>query len=186
VPKYMLTVTKGKAWLTVNSLVDKNTTWSPELYYFDFDKCKPLNPLINESDDNLIIEEIRPSDFTDAIKKATEAINDGELEKVVLARPIKLEHSKTIDYVKALRHLLMDQQNTYVFAIERGESCFLGATPERLVRRKGHELLTLSLAGSIARGNNPVEDNDLSSFLSKDGKNLHEHMLAVEMIKGEM
>ena len=186
VPKYMLTVTKGRAWLTVNAIIDKHTTWSPILYYFDMAKCTPLNPLINEIDDNLLIEEIRPSDFMDAVKKATTSINEGELEKVVLARPLRLEHHEQIDYVKALRHLLIDQQNTYVFAIERGESCFLGATPERLIRRKGHELLTLSLAGSIARGNNPTEDDDLSRFLSKDGKNLHEHMLAVHMIKGEM
>lgn len=186
VPKYMLTVTKGKAWLTINTLVDQHSSWGPELYHFDFAKCTPLNPLINEIDDHLLIEEIRPSDFMDAVKQATEAINAGELEKVVLARPLRLEHHASIDYVKALRHLLVDQQNTYVFAIERGESCFLGATPERLIRRQGHELLTLSLAGSIARGNNPIEDDDLSSFLSKDGKNLHEHRLAVHMIKGEM
>jgi len=186
VPKYMLTVTKGKAWLTVNTLIDKRTNWTPEMYYFDFNKCTLLNPLISEQDDDLLIEEIRPSDFMDAVKKATDAINSGELEKVVLARPLRLEHHQSIDTVKALRHLLVDQQNTYVFAIERGESCFLGATPERLIRRQGTELLTLSLAGSIARGTNPIEDHDLSSFLAKDGKNLHEHMLAVHMIKGEM
>lgn len=186
VPKYMFTVTKGKAWLTVNTLIDKHTKWSPDLYFLDLEKCKNLNPLINETDDELLIEEIRPSDFMDAVKKATKAINQGELEKVVLARPLRLESNEQIDYIKALRHLLIDQQNTHVFSIERGDSCFLGATPERLIRRKGHELLTLSLAGSIARGNNPIEDEDLSSFLSKDGKNLHEHMLAVHMIKGEM
>lgn len=186
VPQFMLTVKKGRAWLTMNACVSPHESFDRSKYKFDFKHCKSLPPLAIESISEVYIEEIAPSDWIDAVRKATISIQNGQLEKVVLARTKRLQSEKAFESAKVLRRLLIDQQNTYVFAIERNDSCFIGATPERLIKRTGDQLLTLSLAGSIGRGVNPSEDENLGSFLSKDGKNLHEHMLAVHMIKGAM
>lgn len=184
VPKYMLTAYKGKAWLTVNAWISPEGE-TEEDFDFDFSLCQAV------SDEDIRLqpilqEEIAPNDWMHAVEQAASSIRNGELEKVVLARSLMLESKDDLGVESTLQVLLRDQLDTYVFAIDKGESCFVGATPERLIKRQAGQLLTLSLAGSIARGHSEAEDTSLANFLIQDMKNLHEHDLAVEMIKGAM
>jgi menaquinone-specific isochorismate synthase len=60
---------------------------------------------------------------------------------------------------------------------------FIGATPERLVKKKENQVLSTCLAGSIKRGSTTYEDNVLGQQLLQDDKNLNEHNIVVKMIK---
>lgn len=184
VPQYMVTEYEGRTWLTINAWLSPD---DEELEQVDIDLSGfTLNVLDREELNSVMKEEIAPSNWMNAVGEAAASIRNGELDKVVLARSITLEASEPFDSEKVLRSLLRDQLDTYVFAIDKQCSCFVGATPERLIKRQGDQFLTLSLAGSIARGATPSEDERLGSFLSQDIKNLHEHELAVDMIKGAM
>lgn len=189
VPKYMVTAHNGRYYLTSNALV------APDQ---EIDERVELKKLLDElqqfvqgadTDDaraSMIHEEIAPSDWMSAVEQAASSIRQGSLEKVVLARSLMLQSEEAFRSETVLRSLLKEQLNTYVFAIDKPSSCFIGATPERLIKRQGQQLLTLSLAGSIARGQTAEEDEELASFLRHDLKNLHEHRLAVDMIKAAM
>lgn len=184
VPQVMLTEFEGKTWLTVNAWVSPEGE-TEEAFDFDLSLCKA----VHDDSTNLqfvLKEEIAPTDWMHAVEQAASSIRNGELEKIVLARSLMLESSSDIGVVPALQVLLKDQLDTYVFAIDKGDSCFVGATPERLIKRQAGQLLTLSLAGSIARGLSEAEDTNLADFLIQDMKNLHEHDLAVDMIKEAM
>ena len=189
VPQYMLTQNKEQAWLTTNMLVSPDVKVEEHFEMWEWPQCPPVQDCEqtkHSSFGQVKKEEFAPSEWMDTVEAATAAIRKGELEKVVLARQIGLKADASFSMQAILSKLLADQSNTYVFAIDRGEGCLVGATPERLIRRAGNELLTLSLAGSIARGGSTAEDDELGSFLMQDVKNLHEHALAVNMIRGAM
>lgn len=185
VPQYMLTVYKEKTWLTINAWVSPIEEEMTASFDFDLAKCVKRNK-DHEHMHSVMKEEIAPTDWMHAVGQAASSIRDGQMEKVVLARSLMLEAMDAFQAVQALETLLSDQLDTYVFAIDKQSSCFVGATPERLIKQQAGQFLTLSLAGSIARGATNEEDQQLASFLIQDTKNLHEHDLAVHMIKAAM
>jgi len=195
VPKYMVTAYAGHYYLTSNRLVaadeenHRNDHDDEELAQLLEDLMSgSLRQAVTFQPNHypLVTEEIAPTDWMNAVEEAAMSIRQGELEKVVLARSLMLQGEQELIVEPVLQSLLEEQLDTYVFAIDKDNSCFIGATPERLIKHQAQQLWTLSLAGSIARGNQPSEDEELASFLSQDVKNLHEHKLAVDMIKSAM
>jgi isochorismate synthase len=108
-------------------------------------------------------------------------LRDGtlELEKVVLARECLVEAAAPFDPVPVLDRLRAAYPSCFVFAVTRGERCFLGATPEQLVRLREGAVQAMSLAGSIARGATPEEDERLGEQLLSSAKDRAEHAVVV-------
>jgi len=63
---------------------------------------------------------------------------------------------------------------------------FFGATPERLIRKIGHQIKTEALAGTIDRGRNMEEDRLLAETLFDSHKEREEHRFVIEQIKGRL
>ena len=66
------------------------------------------------------------------------------------------------------------------------ESVFLGVSPELLYRRKGRSIQTEAIAGTIKRGQNDDEDNQLVSTLMSRSKDLKEHQFVCDMLGGAL
>jgi len=125
-----------------------------------------------------------PETWMHAVRQGAQEIRDGHLKKIVLARRLFLRVSRdwpTADVLRALRR--QQGNNCYLFAIRRGAGCFLGATPERLVEVAQQEVRVAALAGSMARGRTPEEDERLGERLLADRKNRAEHAVVREMIR---
>ncbi|MFD2406721.1 isochorismate synthase [Azorhizophilus paspali] len=120
------------------------------------------------------------------VADAVDAIGQGRMEKVVLARQVDFEAEQDFSLEATLRYLRQANDSTYLFAIRRGEHCFLGATPERLVRLEGRELYTTALAGSTPRGHGPDEDLYNGNRLLDSAKDRHEHALVVNALKSSL
>ena len=69
-----------------------------------------------------------------------------------------------------------------MFAVARGDRCFLGASPERLVRLRHGAVRATCLAGSIARGANAEQDQLLGAELLASAKDRAEHEFVVHAI----
>jgi isochorismate synthase len=115
------------------------------------------------------------------VDEACQLIGRGDLEKVVLAREILLCCHVSPDVSRILARLLNRNDDSVCFALRRGTSTFLGATPERLVSRRGAQIVTEALAGSAAAGD-PAALQDL--LASK--KNQLEHSLVVREIMARL
>lgn len=189
-PKYMFTVSDNEAWLTVNfvchpesngkEIVDEYYITKDELLmtqYGSFEKG-----LYNEYIEN----EIEPEKWIETVRLATKEIQNGELEKMVLARETRLTFTKQLNLARVIHNLRSNQENSYIFAFEYGDTCFVGATPERLVKKENQQLFSTCLAGSIGRGKTMEEDLALGEELLHDKKNLIEHGVVVHMIKEAM
>jgi salicylate biosynthesis isochorismate synthase len=116
------------------------------------------------------------------VANALQAIDSGDLSKVVLARHIEYQLDAALDSGAVMHRLYERRSSSHLFAVHRAERCFMGATPERLLScREGH-LSTHALAGSARRAPTPEEDQQVGADLLADPKELHEHQLVVQTI----
>ena len=117
------------------------------------------------------------------IATATHAIAQAEFEKVVLARATDLQFDlpvKAIALMAASRRLNL---NCYHFCmVFDAHDAFLGSSPERLWRRRGHHLRTEALAGTVASHGDDKLARRFGEWLMNDDKNQRENMLVVEDI----
>jgi len=132
-----------------------------------------------------IHEKLPASAWMAMVAKVVERIQQGAFEKVVLAREIQLkmvDPTEVFDINLTLQRLRESYPTAYVFAIQRGERFFVGATPERLVLAQDGQIHTMALAGSVRRGETEIEDAQLGVELLQSEKDKHEHSIVVTTV----
>jgi len=161
---------RGRAWLTTVTERDEvPATWPP-----------PANPGLAAPTGIRWRDGSLPGPrWEQAVAEAVAAIKAGGLRKVVLARDVFATADEPIDARILLRRLAARYPDCFTFACDG----MLGATPELLVRRDGHEVSALVLGGTLPRGADPAEDKALGEELLASAKNNEEHAYAVESIR---
>ncbi|HEU5139272.1 MAG TPA: isochorismate synthase [Bacillales bacterium] len=191
-PTFMLTVNERGTWLTINKVVDPHEDPEQEGRDLMEERDRLLlecqNPVPNDKRmaSPFTVTEVLPDQWKNAVRDAAWEIREDLIEKVVLSRELRLTAEQPFSAVQVLERLREEQPNSFLFAIEREGSCFLGASPERLVKRDGNELLSSCIAGTTSRGTTLPEDRGLGEQLLHDRKNLHEHEVVVDMIRDAM
>jgi hypothetical protein len=71
----------------------------------------------------------------------------------------------------------------FVFCVGRGDATLIAASPELLVRREGHRVSTLALAGSTRRSADPAVDDHLGEQLLRDESYREEHAIVARRIE---
>ena len=128
------------------------------------------------------IEELAKEHYMETVSDVTKKINNGEAEKVVIARSVKLNFADEVPAVTALHHISNEQQESYHFGLQKDGQLFFGATPERLIEISNGRAYSACVAGSIKRGKSAAEDRELGEELLEDRKNREEHQYVVNMI----
>jgi isochorismate synthase len=135
-------------------------------------------------DEDVQVDDLLPRwEWEALVEDAARACRNGALEKVVLARAVRARaRGKPFDPAVVLERLRDAYPNAYVFAVARGPRCFLGATPERLVRLRDGAVDASCLAGSAPRGETPEEDARLGAALLASAKDRAEHAVVVRSV----
>ncbi|MEH7343417.1 isochorismate synthase [Bacillus sp. JJ1532] len=189
IPTFMYSEIKGKAYLTTNVLCTQNDDESLiDVIHLERQALfTSLLDIRNNEGHQLNNElEINPEKWKEQVRSIVNELKQGSIEKVVLARETRLFFDKHVQVEQVLSQLLNLQRESFIFAFESNGDCFIGASPERLIKKSGKSLFTTCLAGSIARGKSEKEDNQLGEELLNDRKNLIEHQYVVQMIKEAM
>lgn len=113
---------------------------------------------------------------------AAAAARSGEIKKVVLARAISLRAQAPLSPAAALRRLAAGYPTCVVFAVAFGERCFVGATPEQLLRVRDELASATCLAGSYPRSASEELDRELGQELLADPKEREEHALVCDAL----
>ncbi|WP_318507879.1 chorismate-binding protein [Bacillus sp. T3] len=139
IPKYMLSVIEGQAYLTTNilctqhddsSLVEKISEEREQLL---FSKNKPLA----FCDSHLVkTEEIQPEAWKRTVDEIANELKEGPLKKVVLARELRLHFNAPVQVERVLSHLFKEQAESFIFAFESQGDCFIGASPGAAFEKK--------------------------------------------------
>ncbi|GAB3047488.1 isochorismate synthase [Virgibacillus ainsalahensis] len=188
IPEFILTKHHNDCYFTVNIYVQKEDH-PIQLAKEIMEAEKKLFTYTRKADDDLVLKnkvEISPETWKETVRQATKEISQNKAEKIVLARELRLKFNKRADIGLILEKLLDMQPNSYIFAFEKGEDCFIGATPERLVKIDNERLLSTCLAGTAPRGKTKEEDIKISYELLHDEKNREEHDFVVKMIRNKI
>ncbi len=190
-PRLLLTVRGEESWITANLIVgagDDDPTAGAELEtsrrrVTRLARDSRAGALPEGGDAELRFAGLRSANAWRAlVGDAVDAIRRGPLEKVVLARAVHTEAARELDPFTALRYLATTHPESHLFGYWRGESVFLGASPERLVRLDGRAVSASSLAGSAPRGATPQEDEALAADLLASPKDRAEHAVVRRML----
>ncbi len=126
--------------------------------------------------------ESRPpvGDWAHLVADAVTTIGAGDLDKVVLARSVKVESSEAVAILRVFRQLVTAYPDCYNFAWKSGPSVFMGASPELLAEVRGGQFRSNPLAGSARRGEGEDEDDAIGIALLTSSKDRNEHQLVVD------
>ena len=124
-----------------------------------------------------------PEHYEAAVARAVQFIEEGEIEKVVLAREVQVHAPRAYDPVAVFGVLREAFPSCFVFCVGRGEATLVAASPELLVRREGHRVSTLALAGSTRRSADPAVDDHLGEQLLRDESYREEHAIVARRIE---
>jgi salicylate biosynthesis isochorismate synthase/menaquinone-specific isochorismate synthase len=124
-----------------------------------------------------------PERYVDAVAEARKRIRAGELEKVVLAREVRVEADSPFHPAAVFDALRAGYPSCFCFCVGSREAAFVGASPELLVRREGAGLSTVALAGSTRRSADPSVDDHLGQRLLQDTKERSEHAIVARRVE---
>jgi salicylate biosynthesis isochorismate synthase/menaquinone-specific isochorismate synthase len=123
-----------------------------------------------------------PTHYEEAVARAVQRIQAGELQKLVLAREVEVQAPADHDPAAVFGVLREAFPECYVFAVGRGDATFLAASPELLVRREGQRASTVALAGSARRSADPAVDDHLGEQLLHSAKDREENEIVARRI----
>jgi isochorismate synthase len=190
VPRVLLTQNESAAWVTVNVPVSGDVDVAAEIaesvstlsVMIEPDEAAPTTSHGPGLEVDRVPDGDGAEDWKNAVSAILEDIRRGIVEKQVLARCVRTAtRAEAADIVDRLRTAF--GTSCTIFAVARGDACFLGASPERLVRVDGHAVRTDALAGSAKRASDGDEDLALGNALRRDPKERHEHALVVRALQ---
>jgi salicylate biosynthesis isochorismate synthase/menaquinone-specific isochorismate synthase len=124
-----------------------------------------------------------PAHYEEAVRRAIERIRAGELEKVVLAREVRVIGSADIDPAPVFDGLRAAFGTCYCYCVGGADGVLVGASPELLVRRDGARAQTVALAGTTRRSADPAVDDHLGEQLLQSSKNRAEQAIVTQRIE---
>lgn len=138
--------------------------------------CAARQPIARPPAQAPMADTVAEGEWESQISEVLRRISRGLLQKVVLAREATYTLPAPIPVTTALARLKASQPGCMVFGIRKGGATFLGATPERLIRRTGRVVETDALAGT---GQEP-------EALLQSAKDRWEHQLVVDAISSTL
>jgi len=122
------------------------------------------------------------------VESALDAMEKGDLDKLVLARQVSFEFSESLSPSHLVASLKSTTADCYHFCFQfdntaAGTVAFIGASPERLYHRRGRHLKSEAVAGTRPRSSDAAEDDRLGAELLRSEKERQEHHLVVAGIR---
>jgi anthranilate synthase component 1 len=122
--------------------------------------------------------------FTQAVEKAKQYINDGDIMQVVLSQRLSIPYTaQPMDLYRALRTL---NPSPYMYLLNLGDFQIVGSSPEILVRMEDQQVTVRPIAGTRRRGKTAAEDKTLELDLLSDPKELAEHLMLIDLGRNDI
>jgi isochorismate synthase len=121
--------------------------------------------------------------YAAAVRSALARIEAGELEKVVLARTLRVSAGRELDPRRLAHRLRAVEPHCFTFAVPTWQGTLVGASPELLLSRRGLRVRSVPLAGTAPRSGDPDEDLANAKALAASAKEREEHAIVVAAVE---
>ena len=166
VPEVVVGRRDGAAWVTV---IGSGISSAPAL-----NASVPIDPVGTTFADG----PVDSVTWQGLVGEAVRRIEQGGLDKVVLARDLVATLDQPLDVRAPLARLAADYPSCWTFHVDG----FFGSTPEMLVRLERGLVTSRVLAGTIRRTGDDAHDLALAGSLARSSKDLEEHEYAVRSV----
>jgi menaquinone-specific isochorismate synthase len=178
IPRRIVGRSGNRSWLTTIS--------GPGLEEFDAGVGRNFtgNDLVGEGlpgaspDEFKLNPSMSHAEWMETVADAVEALERGDLRKVVLARRVDITANRPFVVPDVLERLTALYPSCMIFSV----GGFLGASPELLIRRNGRDVESHPLAGTVARSGDAHGDEALVAKLMGSPKARHEHAVVVDAL----
>ena len=120
-------------------------------------------------------------DWKHAVEESLDAIREGRVSKVVLARTLDVDLDDALDPVDVVSHLWDSNRGSHVFMFEpEPKSVLVGAAPETVATLRDGVFHATAVAGSIRRGSTPREQAELATQLLASEKDRVEQRISLD------
>ena len=170
-------------------ILDKETN---ELFYFYYNedrsgilknimksKLKRTNIKVN-----FIKDSLTKKGHAKIVKRVKEQIRAGNTFQCEVG--FKSEYKISGDTLKIYEKLRKVNPSPFMYYLKFGNKKIIGASPELLFSLRGGEMTTKPLAGTIRRGKDDNEDQQLARTLLNDPKEKAEHNMLVDMHRNDL
>lgn len=120
--------------------------------------------------------------WTAAVEEVLARIGDGRLAKVVLAREVTVDLRRPLDVATVVGTLRREQPACFTYAA----GAYVGASPELLARRRGLDVVSRPMAGTVAQGGTADDDRRLVAAMAASAKEQTEHRLVVNDVRAKL
>lgn len=115
-------------------------------------------PSILRGKKKFLSESTTRDEFEEQVEKAVQLMNEGVLNKVVLSKIRVVERNENFGAEELFQKLCESYPNAFVYMFQLPETgCWIGATPELLLRTDGGMAQTVSIAGTQIATDCPIE-----------------------------
>jgi len=146
---------------------------------------KPFHLRLEEQKSG-ISSNISKEEWDEAVLKAKEYIEAGDIFQVVLSQRFCVDKTGVDDFTiyRALRSI---NPSPYLYYLNFNEFKVIGSSPEALVKcSKDKAITTRPIAGTRKRGETPEIDDALAEELIKDPKERAEHVMLVDLARNDI
>ena len=177
-----VTVTKdelGRSWVTVIAQVNTDDALVAQHVRRVIDEVTRRVNRPQPTSSCFTVEPITPvSTYLMAVEQARNAVRQGDLEKVVIARDVRVSSADRIDVHSVLLRLKASFGSSYRYSVNG----LVGASPELLVQVSHGIVHSNPLAGTTTRTGDSLTDEALAAELLASAKNQIEHRVVVNMV----
>ena len=139
-------------------------------------------PIGMQAADHAIESRPAPADWVATVRESVDAIRQGTMDKVVLARTVIVRADVAPAPFDLVGRLRSAYPGCFAFGWQEADGTFVGASPELLIERQGERVRSQPLAGSAPRGEGEEEDRALGEALMASEKDRREHSVVVDDI----
>ncbi|KAJ1031782.1 hypothetical protein NDA13_002170 [Ustilago tritici] len=98
----------------------------------------------------------------------------------------RLTRRTTLHAFNCYRHLRQVNPSPYMFYVDCGDCQLVGASPETLCKIEAGKVAVHAIAGTVKRGANDAEDEELAHQLASSVKDQAEHVMLVDLARNDI
>ena len=123
-------------------------------------------------------------EYEEMVERAKEEMRKGEIFEIVLSHSRYFKVSKApIEIYRKFRTI---NPSPYLFYVNFGDECLVGASPEMFLRVEHGLVQTRPISGTIERGENPIEDYEKMMQLLNSRKEKSELDMLIDLARNDI
>ena len=147
-------------------------------------KKLPLKSSVSQNKGD-IKSRMQKEEYIDAVKEIQNHIKKGDIYELNFCQEFYLENV-TVESLFLYSNLIEYSHSPYSAFCKMGSHQIISASPERFLKKEKMRLISQPIKGTIRRGKNEQEDNDLKEKLFHDPKERSENVMIVDLVRNDL